>query len=83
MYLTHLGTIQVKVEDNIKLTPCSPGDPGAKEMTWDDIDGEALLEPLVDFKDFVKAIKSSRPTVADTDLKRNAEWTKEFGSEGN
>ena len=52
-------------------------------MTWDDVDGEALLEPLVDFKDFVKAIKSSRPTVSDVDLQRNAEWTKEFGSEGN
>ena len=52
-------------------------------MTWDDLDGETLLEPLVDFKDFVKAIKSSRPTVSDVDLQRNAEWTKEFGSEGN
>ena len=73
----------MKVDDKIKLTPCSPGDRGAKEMTWDDVDGEALLEPLVDFKDFVKAIKSSRPTVSDVDLQRNAEWTKEFGSEGN
>lgn len=73
----------MKVGDKIKLTPCSPGDRGAKEMTWDDIDGESLLEPLVDFKDFVKAIKSSRPTVSESDLQRNAEWTKEFGSEGN
>ncbi|RYP08581.1 hypothetical protein DL764_001816 [Monosporascus ibericus] len=74
---------EVVVDGKTKLTPCSPGDPGAKEMTWDDIDGESLLEPLVDFKDFVKAIKSSRPTVSEVDLKRNAEWTKEFGSEGN
>ncbi|KAI2616762.1 vacuolar protein sorting-associated protein VPS4 [Hypoxylon sp. NC1633] len=65
------------------LTPCSPGDPTAQELTWDQIDGDMLLEPLVDFKDFVKAIKSSRPTVSDDDLKRNTEWTKEFGSEGN
>lgn len=66
-----------------KVTPCSPGDPGAKEMTWADLEGEALLEPLVDFKDFVKAIKGSRPTVSKVDLDRNSEWTKEFGSEGN
>jgi vacuolar protein-sorting-associated protein 4 len=52
-------------------------------MTWDDIDAETLLEPMVEFKDFVKAIKASRPTVAEEDLRRNAEWTKEFGSEGN
>lgn len=29
------------------LTPCSPGDPGAIEMTWVDISGEKLLEPLI------------------------------------
>ncbi|KAI2624468.1 vacuolar protein sorting-associated protein VPS4 [Xylaria nigripes] len=74
---------EVNVDGVIKVTPCSPGDPGAKEMTWDDIDAETLLEPLVDLKDFIKAINSSRPTVAEGDLTRNAEWTKEFGSEGN
>ena len=29
------------------LTPCSPGDPQAVEMTWMDLPGEKLLEPLV------------------------------------
>lgn len=28
-----------------KLTPCSPGDSGAKEMTWNDIDSNELQEP--------------------------------------
>lgn len=28
-----------------KLTPCSPGDPKAKEMTWNDIGTDDLLEP--------------------------------------
>lgn len=28
-----------------KLTPCSPGDPAAKEMTWNDIGTDELLEP--------------------------------------
>lgn len=35
----------VVVED--LLTPCSPGDPGAVEMTWMDVPGEKLLEPVV------------------------------------
>lgn len=43
---------------------------------------EELLEPHVEKKDFIKAIKASRPTVSDADLKRNEEWTREFGSEG-
>ena len=29
------------------LTPCSAGDAGATEMTWQDVPGEKLLEPLV------------------------------------
>lgn len=29
------------------LTPCSPGDRGAIEMTWMEVDGEKLFEPPV------------------------------------
>ena len=29
------------------LTPCSPGDRGAIEMTWVDIPSEKLLEPVI------------------------------------
>lgn len=65
-----------------RVTPCSPGDPEAIEMTWEAVASEELLEPSVEKKDFLRAIKSSRPTVSDVDLKRNEEWTKEFGSEG-
>lgn len=65
------------------MTPCSPGDKDAKELTWADIEGEKLLEPLVDFKDFAKAVKASRPTVSQVDLTKNTDWTAKFGSEGN
>lgn len=70
------------VDGQEKLTPCSPGDAGAMEMTWVDVDTEQLLEPPLSVKDFIKAIKASRPTVSGEDLRANAEWTKEFGSEG-
>lgn len=29
------------------LTPCSPGQPGAIEMSWVDVPGDKLLEPIV------------------------------------
>jgi hypothetical protein len=29
------------------LTPCSPGERGAIEMTWMEVDGEKLYEPPV------------------------------------
>ena len=70
------------VEGEEKLTPCSPGDAGAMEMSWTDVDSDKLLEPPLTLKDFVKAVKSARPTVSAEDLKRSEEWTKEFGQEG-
>ena len=51
-------------------------------MTWMDVDSEKLLEPPLVVKDFIRAIKGSRPTVSGDDLKKNSEWTAEFGSEG-
>ena len=65
-----------------KLTPCSPGDSGATEMSWTDVESNQLLEPPLVLKDFVRAIKGARPTVSQEDIKRSAEWTAEFGSEG-
>lgn len=70
------------VDDVEKLTPCSPGDKGAIEMSWTEVDSDALLEPPLLLKDFIKAVKSSRPTVSAEDIKRSEEWTAEFGSEG-
>ena len=51
-------------------------------MTWTDVDSDALLEPPLVVKDFVRAIKASRPTVSQEDLQRSSAWTAEFGSEG-
>ncbi|OGE53421.1 hypothetical protein PENARI_c008G12503 [Penicillium arizonense] len=73
---------KVLVEGAEKLTPCSPGDAGAVEMSWLNVDAEKLLEPPLVLKDFIKAVKNSRPTVSGEDLTRNSEWTQEFGSEG-
>lgn len=65
-----------------KLTPCSPGDQGAMEMTWEDVDPDKLMEPPLTMKDFVKAVKNSRPTVSKEDIQKSNDWTRDFGSEG-
>jgi vacuolar protein-sorting-associated protein 4 len=71
------------MDDGIeKVTPCSPGDKGAIEMSWTEVESDKLLEPPLVLKDFVKAVKGARPTVSGEDIKRSDEWTKEFGSEG-
>ncbi|KAI9321034.1 hypothetical protein BX666DRAFT_1852511 [Dichotomocladium elegans] len=61
------------------LTPCSPGDPDAQEMTWVDIEGDQLLEPELTLQDFLKAVKSSRPTVNADDIKQHIKFTDDFG----
>lgn len=64
------------------LTPCSPGDAGAVEMNWTQVDGDKLLEPTVSMKDFLRSLKNAKPTVGPQDLEEHIKWTKEFGQEG-
>ncbi|KAH8819652.1 P-loop containing nucleoside triphosphate hydrolase protein [Xylogone sp. PMI_703] len=73
---------KVMTDSGEKLTPCSPGDAGAIEMNWTEVDSDKLLEPPLRLKDFIKAVKGARPTVSQEDVKRSEEWTNEFGSEG-
>lgn len=61
------------------LTPCSPGAPGAQEMTWIDIEPDQLLEPELTVQDFLKAVQSSRPTVNKHDIMQQVNFTNDFG----
>nr|XP_022910584.1 vacuolar protein sorting-associated protein 4B [Onthophagus taurus] len=64
------------------LTPCSPGDPDAVEMTWMEVEGDKLLEPPVIMKDMLRSLATSKPTVNDEDLKKLTKFTEDFGQEG-
>merc|ERR1719369_421094 len=64
------------------LTPCSPGTPGAKEMTWVDVEGKKLLEPVVTFKDMCKSLATQKPTVNADDMKKLDEFKEDFGQDG-
>uniref|UniRef100_A0A060T4M9 Vacuolar protein sorting-associated protein 4 n=1 Tax=Blastobotrys adeninivorans TaxID=409370 RepID=A0A060T4M9_BLAAD len=66
-----------------KLTPCSPGKEGAIEMTWMQVGSDELEEPPLTVKDFIKALKNTRPTVNASDIEKQVEFTKDFGQEGN
>ncbi|KAI8065933.1 P-loop containing nucleoside triphosphate hydrolase protein [Gongronella butleri] len=69
-------------ENTPHLTPCSPGDPEAQEMTWVDIEPDQLLEPELTVRDFFKAVQSSRPTVNSDDIQQHIKFTNDFGQEG-
>ncbi|XP_075943513.1 vacuolar protein sorting-associated protein 4B-like [Anarhichas minor] len=64
------------------LTPCSPGDPNAIAMTWMDVPGEKLLEPVVSMPDMLRSLASTKPTVNDQDLDKLRKFTEDFGQEG-
>jgi vacuolar protein-sorting-associated protein 4 len=65
------------------LVPCSPSDQGAMEMKINDIQNpEKLVAPVVTFEDFILSLQKMKPTVSKEDLKRQDEFTKEFGTEG-
>lgn len=63
-------------------TPCSPGAPGATEMSLMDIPGKELLEPDVLAGDFEIALEKCKPSVNASDLKVFVDWTANFGMDG-
>ncbi|CAG0892578.1 unnamed protein product [Darwinula stevensoni] len=64
------------------LTPCSPGDQGAIEMSWMDVPGQELFEPKITMSDVLRSIANSKPTVNDEDLKKLLKFKEDFGMEG-
>ena len=64
------------------LTPCSPGEKGAIEMSWVDVPGDKLLEPVVSMSDMLLSLANAKPTVNETDLKKLKSFMDDFGQEG-
>ncbi|NXG48864.1 VPS4B protein, partial [Psilopogon haemacephalus] len=64
------------------FTPCSPGDPGAIEMTWMEVPGDRLQEPQVSMDDMLRSLVSTKPTVNEQDLEKLKKFTEDFGQEG-
>ncbi|XP_019345879.2 vacuolar protein sorting-associated protein 4B [Alligator mississippiensis] len=64
------------------LTPCSPGDPEAIEMTWMEVPGDKLFEPHVSMADMLRSLANTKPTVNEQDLEKLKKFTEDFGQEG-
>ena len=63
-----------------KWTPCLATDQGAIRKTWSEIGGHELLEPGLTMADFLASLHNVKPSVSQDDLKKQEEWTKEFGT---
>jgi len=64
------------------LTPCSPGTPGATEMTWLEVPGDKLLEPVVSMTDMRRSLATQKPTVNAADLTKLDDFRNDFGQDG-
>eukprot|EP01087_Luapelamoeba_hula_P023005 TRINITY_DN8392_c0_g1_i1.p1 TRINITY_DN8392_c0_g1~~TRINITY_DN8392_c0_g1_i1.p1 ORF type:complete len:439 (-),score=59.82 TRINITY_DN8392_c0_g1_i1:163-1479(-) len=64
------------------LTPCSGSDPHATEMSWMDVESDMLMEPIVTVDHFNRSLRTTRPTVNESELVKQRVFTDEFGQEG-
>merc|ERR1712198_513331 len=64
------------------LEPCSPGEPGAIEMTWVKVPGEKLKGPVVSFQDMLRSLATQKPTVNAEDMKKLEDFRNDFGQDG-
>jgi vacuolar protein-sorting-associated protein 4 len=66
-----------------RLVPCSPGDPEGFPMSLTDITEPKMVMPLPVTKlDFLKAIRTARPSVSQGDIQDHLTFTRDFGQEG-
>ncbi|ODQ45589.1 hypothetical protein PICMEDRAFT_73103 [Pichia membranifaciens NRRL Y-2026] len=79
-----IDTINEETGESLaQYQPCSPGEPSGIEMNWMELEGDQLKEPDLCLTDFLKAVKTNKPTVNQQDLEKFVEFTNDFGSEGN
>jgi len=72
-----------KIVDDL-LTPCSPGDPGAREIhdVLMDVPSDKLLVPPVTMADLMKSLSTQKKTVNDEDMAKLKKFSDDFGQEG-
>uniref|UniRef100_A0A8C6GK02 Spastin/Vps4 C-terminal domain-containing protein n=1 Tax=Mus spicilegus TaxID=10103 RepID=A0A8C6GK02_MUSSI len=59
----------------------SPGDPEAIEMTWMNVPGDTLLEPVVSIWDMLRSLSSTKLTVNEQDFLKLKKFTEDFCQE--
>lgn len=80
-YIRGPSPVNGEIRDDL-ITPCSPGDAGAMEMNWKQVEGSKLVVPPVTMMDFMKSIKNSRSSVSMEDVNKHREWAEQFGQDG-
>lgn len=68
---------------NGQWTACSSGDYGAVQRLMKDFTNpNDLIPPILEYRDFLKALQRAKPTVSPEDLIKHKKFTDEFGMDG-
>eukprot|EP00173_Palmaria_palmata_P004155 Plantae.Rhodophyta-Palmaria_palmata.ctg5083.p1 GENE.Plantae.Rhodophyta-Palmaria_palmata.ctg5083~~Plantae.Rhodophyta-Palmaria_palmata.ctg5083.p1 ORF type:complete len:309 (-),score=63.80 Plantae.Rhodophyta-Palmaria_palmata.ctg5083:517-1344(-) len=70
-----------KVKDG-KYSPCGEKDAGAEKMVLMDLESDQFVLPVVTCAHFVAALKNTKPSVSQSSLKKQEEFTASRGQEG-
>ncbi|CDI86093.1 vacuolar sorting ATPase Vps4, putative [Eimeria praecox] len=75
---------QVMIDGRAFYVPCHPDDPDptTRKMTLMSVPADRLLPPEVTMEDFHSAMRHTRPSVSQEDLRMHVHWTEQFGLEG-
>ena len=63
-------------------SPCSPIDPAGITMTVFEVPASALQAPPVTVEDFLSVLERCKPSVGEAEIRKNMDWTAQFGQEG-
>eukprot|EP00667_Euglena_gracilis_P010355 EG_transcript_10536 len=64
------------------MEPCDPADPGAIRISLKEIEASRIVPPPVTREDFLKSLRTTRPTVSEEDLLLHVKFTQDYGQEG-
>jgi len=61
---------------------CPSNEQGAQKINIMKIEGSDLIPPPIDYMDMIKALQKAKKSVAEEDLVKQQEFTRDFGMEG-
>lgn len=78
-FATCFKRIRVPSKDNPSILvdmwqPCSPGEKGAVEKTWNELDPKLIKEPDITISDLVSACANTRPSSNMEYIHKYKEW---------
>jgi vacuolar protein-sorting-associated protein 4 len=67
---------------NFDYIPCSPGDSGAEELSWNSLPPDTIGQQEIHYKHFEVSLTKIKPSVNQADIAQYIKFTTDFGQDG-